>query len=288
MKHKTIRLISWIFLILFIFPCFLMLWRTVQNAIFPPKEPYIIDSPYYYEARYDEIQRESSTANIWIGYLCNTENGIKTSLYPYSHYNGIYTLPKSPQDSGLFCIKSIEYQWQFVDMNFEINSINFFSNQHWRTLYEENGKLYEQTTDSRWPFNRQTLICELLPEFGFYDPIVISGLDGCGILVLSSKDPGLEADIFVYIPSKGEWSKAAFLMPDGTKLEHAHGFVRRHVDLFSSSYVDNSAIGNMELCIKNKAGDYEICQVPYSDGVLTLTPNTDIEVSDEVWLNWTY
>lgn len=287
MKPKTKRIFAWTLLTLALLPLVVVASGTVFRIIKSTQEPGAILAPYTYSANYDKVQRGDQLAHIWVGYIDDWDNDLSVSLYPYSHFNAECTFPVAKEEIGYYKIRQVRYEYQFVEDGFLLSPAEFYMDDHWRELYEEDGKLYERRVDSFWLFNRRKMVCDLSPEIGFYDPISITGLNGCGIILLSEEDPGFESDILVYVQSHSDWEKARFLLPDGTEAEHIQGFVRRYADL-SARYAVNSAIGKMELCIRNQDGDYEICQVTYSDGVLVVTPSHDIEVTDDVILNWTY
>lgn len=288
MKTKTRKFLALLLLGLISLPLIFSAWGSIHTLLQPLPTPEVIFSPYIQESHCDEFQRGDELANIVVDYIRDSEGKIRVSLYPYSHCNANCKLPMTIEETGYYQIRNVGYKFQISDHRFQILSIKFFSDRHWQRLFEEDGTLYAQRTDSSWPFNRKSMICDLSSEFGFYDPIAISGLDGCGIIVLSSDDPGVETEIIAYVPTKKGWSQTQFVLPNGSKMEYVKGYVRRQED-HSTRYSTSVTVGKMELCLKSQEDEsYEIYQVVYSEGVLILTPNNSIEITDDILLNWKY
>ena len=269
-------------------PLIFSAWGTICTLLQPLPTPEVIFSPYIHERQYDEFQRGNEQANIMVDYIRDFEGKIAVSLYPYSHYNADCTLPMSTEEAGYYKIRNVSYKFQLSDNRFQILSVEFFSDRHWRRLFEEDGTLYEQRIDSSWPFNGKSKICDLPSEFSFYDPISISGLGGCGIIVLSSNDPGVEAEIIIYVPTEKGWSQTQFVLPNGSKMECVKGYIRRQED-HSAPNSTNATVGKIELCLKSQnAESYEVYQVTYSEGNLILASDNSTQITDDILLNWKY
>lgn len=285
---KSKRLLAVLLLALFSLPFLFSAWNTVQVLTRPRPTPDVIFSPYVQEGQYEKIQRGGQQVDIPGDSIRNIESGVRASFYPYSHYNVCCTLPMTVEETVGYQIRRVNYEFQFSENRLQISSIEFYVDEHWRRLFEENGKIYEQRTDSSWPFNGKTEICDLSPEVGFYDPIDISGLGGCGVILLSSEDPGVMTEIRVYVPTSKGWAQAQFLLPDGSRAECIEGYVRRWED-YSARGSANKMVGKMELCLKNgDTGLYELHQVTYSEGVLALAPDNSVEITDDSLLHWNY
>lgn len=287
---KAKRFFVLLLLGLFTLPYFLLMWKTAQTMTQPAPTVYAISSPYAQEHRYEEFLRNGMEARILVDIIRDVDREINVSLYPYSHFNAFCELPMSIEGAGYYRIGTggkVGYEFYLSENYFHITSIEFLANQAYRRLLEEDGILYEQRINGSWPFNGKTVICELPSEVGFYDPISISGLHGCGIVLFSSEDPGLESDIQVYVPAKKGWTLAKFVTPDGIETEQIRGYVRRQEEP-SDRHLTSSLIGTMELCMANQEGQYELYQVAYLDDTLVLTVNSDISVTDDDLLNWAY
>jgi len=282
MKNK--KLVSWVLIFLLVLQLFLFLWGTFKLINISMSHPPMEFSPYGYVCRNGEVSRGGRLVDILVGYIADSDSGVKYSFYPYSHYNAdVILLPVDKDDSGLFKIGIVRYQFRLVEDALKITATEFYSREHWRELYEKNGSLYERRVDGVWPFDGRRMICPLSSEVGFYDPIRITGL-GCGLLLLSAEDPGFESDIQVYVPTRTGWEKAKAVLPDGTELDTLTGYVRRMTDR-SSRYAPG---GYMELCMKDQDGQYLLYHVTYSDGSLLLTPDPTTEVTAEDLLCWAY
>jgi len=284
---KSKRFFAFLLLVLISLPLLFSTVITVQTLTQPAPSPYIISSPYTLKRQYYEVQRADKQGRILVDYICNDEGEFNGYLYPYSHFNAECSLPLSVDGFGHYKIGAVNYIFQIYENEFQVSSIEFFSNKHWRNLLEKNGTLYEQRIDSSWPFNRKAVICDLPSESCFYDPIAISGLGGCGILLLSANDPGVETDIVVYVPTKSGWRQAQFLLPDGSETEQVFGFVRRKEDSTASDG-DKAIVGKMEVCMKNQDGHYEVCHVAYTNDILILTPDSDVKPANDFWVDWQY
>lgn len=284
MKTKGRRVFAAILLLLFTLPLFFTLWNVIQKLT-DTSEPTFIWSPYSGWDQYDEVLRNNQTVNLWQNHIYDSERDVRMSFYPYSHINAEYGLPASREGSAYFRLRKVRYKFQVIDDQLQILSTEFFSDKHWRTLYEKEGTLYEKPNDTHWPFTATHMVCEVPLECGFYDPIAISGLDGCGIILLSSDDPGLETDITLYLFNGRTWDKVNFELADGTSSDCLRGYVRRKTD---SNNTSNSKIGTMEICIKNKNDIYILYQVSYSDNAIVLIPDIDTKISTDDLLNWAY
>lgn len=278
---------SWLLLLLIGISMALLFWCAVQSSIPSHSKVEAILSPYVYEHQYDEYLREGKQVSVFVDYIRNAETGEKASLYPYTHFNADCVLPMTTDELGCFMIRNVRYQYFLGNGRFEIVATEFYSNEHWRTLYVENGKIYERCLDKHWPFNGRTEICELQTPTMFYDPISISGLDGCGVLLFSGDDPGIESDFSVFIHTKKGWQKAKFLMPSGDEEEYLQGYVRRRVDDTAHDSTSRD-VGTMEVCTKNQDGEYSIYRVIYNGPTLALEADADGVVSSEDLLCWTY
>lgn len=287
MKIEKRRVIALLLLFVICSPFALTLREVGKPITQPPTTPDVIFSPYAYEHQNAFFQRGDEQACILEDYIRDIESGEKISLYPYSYFNTFCTLPMGKEESGNVQNGNVSYDFRILNNSLEILSINFYSNKNWCILYQENGYLYEKHTGSGWRFDGENMICELPQEVSFFDPISISGINGCGIVLLSSDDPGLEADIQVYIPTNNGWTMARFVMPDGTETNYIQGYVRRREDQ-SIRYSTNPSVGTMELCIENQEGHYELYQVSYSENDTLLLTTDGAEIAYESILNWKY
>lgn len=259
-------------------------WGSVQVSRKLSKEPEAKLAPYSYKYLYDEF-RKGNKQNA--AFIQNPETRQEISLYPYTHVNAECQLPLTKDEPVCYQLRNVRYRFQIIEDTFQVLSVEFYSQEHWRKLYEQDGKLYEEQLDGHWPFHRRNLVAELSERDGFYDPIPILRSGGCGVLLLSSDDPGVGSDIRVYIPTKKGWEQASFLMPEGTQQDHLQGYVHRREDHSARDAV-NGEIGTMEVCTKNQDDVYILYQVVYSDGLLRLEDSEQGTVSAENLLNWTY
>lgn len=287
MKTKKRRGIALLLLFVICFPFVLTVREAGKSIMQPPTTPDVIFSPYVYEHQYENFQRGDEQACILIDYIRDIESGEKISLYPYSNFNTFCTLPMAKEESGNLKNGYVNYEFRISNNSLEILSINFYSNEKLYTLYQEDGCLYEKHVGSGWWSDGENVICELSEKFCFFDPINILGLKGCGVVLLSSDDPGLESDIQVYIPTNKGWSMAKFVMPEGTETNCIRGYVRRREDQ-STRYSTDPSAGAMELCIENQEGYYELYQVTYSENDILLLTTDGTEIAHESILNWKY
>lgn len=275
------RTISVLLLFSMAIPLILLIWFSIQVSIPHERISDGVVSPYVYGYQYDEFRHGNKQA---VGYIRDCETSQVMSLYPYVHVNADCQVPLVKGDLGCYKIRNVQYRFQLTEKSFQVISTEFYTKQHWRKLYEQDGKIYEECLDKHWPFYCRNTVLELQEEDGFYDPISISGLGGCGVLLLSSDDPGIESNICVYILTKKGWEKTAFLMPDGTEQDYLFGYVRRWGDHSTS----NGIIGNMEVCVKEQGNRYMIYQVTYSEGILILEASNSVEATSEDLLTWMY
>ncbi len=261
-------------------------WASLRALLQGPQEPIYISSPYVYEYQYDDFNRDGQRVSLLVGHLRDLEEGQSTSFYPYTHLNADCRVPLFRGESGTYTVRNILYEFQVVEGKFCVLSTQFYASKHWRELFEEDGTVYERRLDGHWPFQGRSTVLELPEGASFYDPIAIPGLGGCGILLLSTDDPGNESDIRVYIRTDKGWCQAKFSMPDGTQRDFLQGYVRRQEDITAESPI-SSTIGNMEVCVKNQSGRYALYNVVYSDGMLALE-ETQAEVTAEDLRGWMY
>ena len=287
MKIEKRRGIALLLLFVICFPFALTLREVGKPITQPPTTPDVIFSPYAYEHQNVYFQRGDEQACILEDYIRDIESGEKVSLYPYSYFNTFCALPMNKEESGNLQNGKVSYEFRIFNNSLEILSINFYSNKNWCTLYQENGYLYEKPVGSGRRSDGENMICELPQEVSFFDPISISGISGCGVVLLSSDDPGLEANIQVYISTNAGWTKAKFIMPDGTETNCIRGYVRRREDQ-STRYSTNPLVGTMELCIENQEGHYELYQASYSENDILLLTTEGAEIAHESILNWKY
>lgn len=233
------------------------LWGGIQRLLAARQEPYVTSSPYSLHGL--DCLREKETGREW-------------SLYPYAHYNGTCRLPMKMGEPLEYSLNMVRYTFLVDKDALTVTSIELYDQNHWDRLYEEDGKLYTERTDRSWPFRRKRLVCELSEETGFYAPIRLAGLGGCGILTLSVEDPGDEGEITVYVPTERGWEKATFVLPDGTETEGIHGYVHRRRDADVIGYSADEATGRMELWLTDGEGGYESYDVFSSGTELVLSP----------------
>lgn len=212
--------------------------------------------------------------------LRNEETGEEWSLYPYAHWNGECRLPMGEGEPLEYNMNMVRYVFRIEGGALAVDQIEFYTQEHWLRLYEKDGGLYAEQRDRSWPFSQRRLVCELSPETGFYAPVKLAGLGGCGIVTLSAEDPGEEGEIRVYVPTEKGWERALFVLADGAETETFSGYVCRRRDGETLGYSIEPATGQMELGMAREGG-YDVYQVAYSEGKLFLTPGEGRE-------KWTY
>jgi len=227
----------------------------------------------------EEMRRNGQQVSVFSAHVRDTDSGVTCSLYPYAHWNADIDLPEDRGWVGCLSVSLVRYRFQLVEDTLQITATEFFSGEDWWELFEENGSLYERRVDGIWPFDGRRLICPLSAGVGFYDPVRIDTLE-CGLLLLSSEDPGFESEIRVYVPTMTGWKQAKWLLPDGTEADSLTGYARREIDQPSTGY--------LELCVKDQDGQYLLCHVDRSDGTLVLTPDPTVEVTADDLLSWAY
>ena len=251
MKYK--RLFALLLLTLLLLRAAVPLWGGIQTA---RQGSYIISSPYSLYGL--DCLRENGTGREW-------------SLYPYAHYNGTCRLPMQAGDPLEYSMNMVRYTFLINEDALTVASVELYTQNNWNRLYEKDGKLYTERTDRSWPFRRKRLVCALSEEIGFYAPIRLAGLEGCGVLTLSVEDPGDEGEITVYVPMERGWEKAAFVLPDGTETERINGCVHRRRDTDVMGYSADKATGQLELWLADGENGFERYDVLYSKGELILS-----------------
>lgn len=281
------RLFRYLIILLLVMTFAINLLPIIQLLRKENKTVVALDPPYSISYKLDETHE----GRFEQAFFCDEGAPLEISLFPYAHYNALGDLPLYRGDKLRYRLGKVRYTFQTSASNdpdevlLSAPSIEFKMDKDWHTLYQEDGKLFEEKTGKYWPFNGRKMICKLPLEPVFYDPIAIAGLDGCAILVLSPADPMEEADITVYLPTKKGWETARFIMPDGTQIDQFKGYVCRHVDP-TASYSTDPAMGQMELCQSTDDGSVTYYQVSCSNESLVLSP-MDINTKD-ILVNWRY
>lgn len=233
------------------------LWKGIQISRIARQGPYAISSPY---------------SLYGLDRLCENAAGREWSLYPYAHYNGTCRLPMREGDPLEYSMNMVRYTFSVDEEALTVASVELYTQNSWNRLYEEDGRLYTERTDRSWPFRRKRLVCALSEETGFYAPIRLAGLGGCGVLTLSVEDPGDEGEITVYVPTEKGWERAAFVLPDGTETERIHGYAHRRRDAGTMGYSADETTGQLELWLADGGDGLEKYDVLYSGGKLVLSP----------------
>ncbi len=280
------KCIALFLLLLMVTALALAAWTSIRAWTRGSESPLVIASPYVYKFQYEELDRGDEQVRVLVGCIQDMEMKKSASLYPYGHLNAVCRIPPVREGTGSYTFRNVQYEFQVVEDTFQITATRFYAAERWRELSEEGGTVYEKQVNGHWPFQGRSEIVELPEESGFYDPIAIPGLGGCGLLLLSSDDPGVEADISVYISTDEGWSQAEFRMPDGTRQALLRGYVRRQADPTVMGSVSKIA-GNMEVCVKNQSGRHALYNVVYSEGMLALE-ETQAEVTAENLRGWMY
>lgn len=240
------------------------LWGGVRRLSEARQGPQVVFSPYSLSG---------------LDCLKNEETGEEWSLFPYAHRNGTCELPMEVGEPLKYSINMVRYLFRVESETLEVERIELYAQDHWHRLYQEDGCLYTQRADGLWPFLGRRKVCVLSEEAGFYAPIKLAGLEGCGVFLTSAEDPGNQGEITVYTPTGKGWKQATFVLPDGTETTSISGSVRRHRDEETLGYSIAPTTGQMELRL---AGEEGIYQVNYTEGKLLLLPE------EGAGTEWTY
>lgn len=197
-------MIAWLLLIILIFPVGYALW----NILFPGSGPDIVMGPLVYTG----------------GMIEDTRTGVRYDPSPWVHPNGELRFYREPI---IHSLAGVTYEFYVDDIQHPV--MKFVAGDNEYQVYDHDGNIVSKRLSGWWPFGRTAVVCPLPGSPCFYTPIKVSGLGGCGILMIEPGPDQPDASVTLWTAQENQWSQTPF-RKDGEILWTVKGNARRHTN----------------------------------------------------------